>query len=113
MRIGGRARLVRRGAVFSVVVVNLVGITAGDLLDRLVFLFQLSHVAFECCFELALSAAKLSERFSDRLAQFRQFLGAEQDKGDQENNDQLLHTHGTHGKTSVLMIASHGTSLLL
>src|ERR1700693_292952 len=106
MRIGGRARFVRRGAVFGVVIVNLVGVTAGDFLNRLVFLFQLSHVAFERGLELALSAAKLSDGFSDRLAQLRQFLGAEQDKRDEENNDQFLHTDRTHGKTSAFMIAS-------
>src|ERR1700675_2560173 len=94
------ARIVIGGVVLVIVVVNLVGIAARDFLDRLVFLFQLSHVAFECGFEFALSAAKLGDRFSDRLAQFRQFLGAEKDQGDQENNDHLLHTDGTHGTTS-------------
>src|ERR1700730_10939225 len=94
------ARIVIGGVVLVIVVVNLVGIAAGDFLDRLVFLFQLSHVAFECGFEFALSAAKLGDRFSDRLAQFRQFLGAEKNQGDQEDNDHLLHTYGTHGTTS-------------
>src|ERR1700686_2513470 len=94
------ARIVIGGVVLVIVVVNLVGIAARNFLDRLVFLFQLSHVAFECGFEFALSAAKLGDRFSDRLSQFRQFLGAEKDQGDQEDNDHLLHTDGTHGTTS-------------
>src|SRR6202049_4983997 len=99
-RLGVNARIVIGGVVLVVVVVNLVRIATRDFLDRLVFLFQLSHVAFECGLELALSAAKLGDRFSDRLAQFRQFLGAEKDQGDQEDNDHLLHTDGTHGTTS-------------
>src|SRR5215472_971091 len=78
VRLGGiGARIVIGGVVLVVVVVNLVGIATRDFLDRLVFLFQLSHVAFECGLEFALSAAKLGDRFSYRLAQFRQLLRAE------------------------------------
>ena len=83
-------------------IVDLAGVTLRDLFDRLVLLFQLSHVTFERGFEFALSPAKLGDRFSDRLAQLRQFLGTEQDKGDQENDDQLLHTQGTHGMNNLL-----------
>src|ERR1700680_5334137 len=38
------ARIVIGGVVLVIVIVNLVGIAARDFLDRLVFLFQLSHV---------------------------------------------------------------------
>src|SRR5579871_4207852 len=88
------------GAVFVVVIVNLVGVALRDLLNRIVFLFQLSHVAFERALELTLRTPKFSDGFSDRLAQFWQLLGAEQDKRDEKNNDQFLHTDRTHGKTS-------------
>src|SRR5579871_875204 len=93
------------GAVFVVVIVNLVGVALRDLLNRIVFLFQLSHVAFERALELTLRTPKFSDGFSDRLAQFWQLLGAEQDKRDEKNNDQFLHTDRTHGKTSASMIA--------
>jgi hypothetical protein len=52
-----------------------------------------------------LSAAKLRDRFSDRLAKLGQLFRAEQDKGDKENDHHLLHTHGTHAKTSASIIA--------
>src|SRR5271156_151994 len=87
---------------------NLLGVATSDFLDRIALLLQLAHVCFESGFEFALSAAKLRDRFSDRLAKLGQFLGAEQDKGDEENDHHLLHTHGTHAKTSASMIASEG-----
>src|SRR5579863_4990861 len=43
--------------VTRVVIVNLVGITTSDILDRLALLLQLAHVCFESGFEFALSAA--------------------------------------------------------
>src|SRR5690349_19960480 len=76
MRIGAiMAQLAVRGIVVVVVIVDFTGIALRDFFDRLAFLFQLSHVTFERGFEFALSTAKLGDRFSDRLAQLRQFLG--------------------------------------
>ena len=49
-------------------ILNLASVAVRDFLDRLVFLFQLSHVAVKRGFEFSLCAAELSDRFSDRLA---------------------------------------------
>src|ERR1700680_1838842 len=71
------AGIVVRGVVSGVGVVDIVGVAAGNFLDRLVFLLQLSYVRFECGLELALGAAKFSDRFSNSIAQFGQLLGTE------------------------------------
>src|SRR5271165_2626056 len=90
------AGIVIRGVVLFVAVRNFVRVATGYFLDRLAFPFQFAHVRFESRLEFALSTAKLSDRLSDRPAQLRQLLRAEEDQGNQENHDHLLHTHGTH-----------------
>src|ERR1700733_2666429 len=112
-----RAGIVIRVVVSGVVIVDiahgfayLTGIATSNFLDRLALFFQLAHVCIESGLEFALSAAKLRDCFSDRLAKLGQFLGTEQDKGDEENNHHLRNTHGTHAKTSAFMIARDASS---
>src|SRR5579871_4638269 len=46
-----RDRIAVRRVVGAEIVVDFVGVAASNFLDRLVFFFQLSHVAFECGLE--------------------------------------------------------------
>ena len=62
------------------------------------FSFQFAEVRFKSGFQFVLSAPKFSKNFAQQPPEFRQFLGPEKHKSDDENQHHLLYADRSHAK---------------